>query len=121
MPKFKRQVTTSFAAFQFKMIELSRQKAASSPQTQADYHSEKQWAAFKAAEMPVNLRDIGLARFSEDTPPTLMINVSVPGLAGSINHFLKEGDWLFVDPRSEKMTGEVLTDEQFRELGAVQV
>lgn len=121
MPKFKRQITTSFSAFQFKRIELSEREAKLPSTKQSFVQSEKQWTAFKEAEIPVKLRDIGFAHFSEDKPLTLIVNISVPGLAGSFNHFMAEGDWLVIDPMGERASGRVISDERFRELGAVQV
>lgn len=121
MTVFERTVTSRLSAFQFKMIELSEREADSSPSVKAHYQADKQWAAFKAAEMPVNLGDLGFAHFHEDEPLTLAVTVSVPGYFGSVVHLMKLGDWLVVEPLKGSPRGEVLTDEQFRELGAVAV
>lgn len=121
MPKFQRQITTRFSAFQFKMMAHDEKHSDSSSSFKAHLQADEQRSAFNAADMSVRLREIDIAPFKEGDPLTLIVRLTDPWSGVCVSHFMKEGEWLFIDDLMGPATGEVMTDEQFRELGAVQV
>jgi hypothetical protein len=115
MTTFSRLVESPVHAFQFRKIELDKAYENSDPSFKTHLQLDEQFAAFKKANLMVN---IGVFEFAPVTDPedlTLIITCNSFGQSRFKSHELKLGDWLVIEPMMLPLNGIVMTDQDFQD------
>lgn len=115
MTTFSRLVDSPIHAFQFNLIEPSETDKNADLSVKLHRQLDEQFAAFKEANLPINIVTFEFAQFTDLQELTLVITSNVFGRSRVVLHELKLGDWLVIEPLMGSETGEVMTDEAFEE------
>lgn len=121
MTTFERTVTSQLSAYQFNLIELDETVKNLSPAVRAHLQCDEQHTALKAAGLPVTIGGVEIARYAEGAGLTFAVTVGAPGYRGIELHQPELGEWLVIDPIVQKPFGVIMTDEEFKALGAIEV